>query len=95
MPANVVMTDEWQDVVAAANLADGDERTLVAVDGAIEIYPDPAGVAVPAGGRGDVLYPGTLDRAADRPLFTIGATDKLWARRLLGTNAATLVLTET
>ena len=93
MPENVLMTDQWQDVVAAANLADGAERTLVTRDNPVEIYPDPAGAAVPAGARGDVLYPGNARRVADRPLFTVDASGRLWARRLQGD--ATLVLTET
>ena len=95
MPENVVMTDQWQDVVAAANLSASDERTLVARDNPVEIYPDPAGAAVPAGARGDALYPGTSRRVADRPLFTVDAGATLWARRLHADADATLVLTET
>ena len=94
MAENVVMTDAWQDVVAAANLATGDERTLIARGAPIEIYPDPAGNAVPDGAAGDALYPGTSRRAADRPLLEVTSNLKLWARRLHAGQGATLVLTE-
>ena len=93
MAEQIPVTPSWVDVVAAANLSAGDKRTLVARDNPIEIYPDPAGgVSVPDDARGDVLYPGTGRRAADRPLFTVEAGAKLWARQLVGD--ATLVLTE-
>ena len=95
MAENVVMHRAWQDVVAAATLSAGDERTLVAVDGAIEIFPAPTGAEPPTDARGDVLYPGSFDRAADRPLYTAEAGAKLWARLQRGSAAATLVLTET
>ena len=95
MPANVAITDQWQDIVAAVNLVDGDQRTLIARDNAIEVYVDPAGGVVPAGARGDVIYPGSTRRAADRPLLEVTASLKLWARGLRSHQPAVLVLTET
>lgn len=95
MAENIDMSDAWVDVVAAASLSSGDERTLIARGGAIEVYPAPAGLAVPAGASGDVLFPGTPRRAADRPLLEVTAGLKLWARKLRPTREAVLVLTET
>ena len=94
MTEQVRITGEWTDVIAAAALATGDERTLVARDGPIEIRPAPAGGAAPAAAaRGDVLWPGTFQRAADRPTLTVTTGLKLWARVVAG--EAVLVLTDT
>ena len=86
MGARVDLTEDWTEVLAAAGLSAGDEVLLVPRRAALELWQGAAGISEPpADAAGDVLFPGTGRRAADRIVLTVEAATTLWARALQGT----------